>query len=189
MEIPAAQKLVDAFGEQFRSTTPDKKLFLDTLVQADIVESTKFSEELPDNQQTITEADQYHYLSLRRVLRNSNARSYQLSGAKKTWASMLGAFGIYSSDVLTRRLRSDSEIVELMHASTSPFSLLGKFETYDHSNPDVLFRKTQPFIIIPGAKNWVPLARWEDENIVYEKESGLILRTFKQIDKREYLAQ
>jgi hypothetical protein len=187
MEILAAQKLVDAFGEQFRSATIDRKLFLDVLVEANIPESARFSEELPNNQQTISEADRYHYLSLRRVLRNGNARSYQLSGAKKALARILGALGIYSSDVLTRGLRSDPEIVELMNSSTSSFSLLGKFETYDSSNPEALFRKTQPFIIIPGAKNWVPLARREYENTVYEKESGFILKTFKQIDKREYI--
>jgi hypothetical protein len=123
-------------------------------------------------------------------LRNYNAKNAQLSGGKKALNSVIAALGIYSSDALTREILSDSELVALMDASTLPFSLLWKFETYDSSNPNkILYRKTQPILIIPGVADWRPIARWEQENTTYEKEKGFFLKTFKRIDKTEYLAQ
>src|SRR5574341_1538563 len=110
MESTIASKLVKAFEEQFKTAKIDTKFFLEMLVAAEIPESSRFSEELPGKQQVINEGDRYHYLSLRRVLRNSNARNYELSGAKRIWAAALTAFGIYSSETLTRKIRGDSEL-------------------------------------------------------------------------------
>lgn len=189
MDPAVAEALFGAFEKHLGILLPDRNAFLELLVETDVPDSSKFSEELPDKPQIITESDIYHCISLRRVLRNRNARNYKLSGAKKAWEAVAAGLGIYSSDVLTRKIRGEPGVVELMHVSDSPFSLLGKFETYDHANPEnTLFKKTRPILIIPDLPNAQAIKNWEEANTTYEKEVGLMFRRFKYIGKAEYLA-
>jgi len=83
MDKKIAETLVNEFERKVRIVRPDKKLFFDVLVSADVPESSRFYEFLPDEKQYVQEAGRYHHLSLRRVLRNANAKDYQLSQWKK----------------------------------------------------------------------------------------------------------
>jgi hypothetical protein len=190
MDRKVAETLVSELGRQVRIVTPDNELFLDVLVSADVPESSRFYEVLPDKQQLVQEIGRYHYLSLRRVLRNGNARDYQISQWKKAYEAIASAFGAYSSDALSRNLRADGTLVDMMARCEEPFSLLGKFQLYDFDNPDeTLFIVTRPVLVIPGAKDMNPIHDWEEANTTYEKEVGLLFRHPKRIKPQEYLSQ
>ncbi|MFH1073074.1 MAG: hypothetical protein V1743_06620, partial [Nanoarchaeota archaeon] len=133
MDKRVAQFLCDELSRHPKIIKPDTALFLDLLIAADIPESKRFYEILPEHAQLVQETDQYFYLSLRRILRNKNARNYHLHGWKKAYETGASALRMYSSDALTRNLRTDEDIVELMATCEQPFSLLGKFETYDYA--------------------------------------------------------
>ena len=189
MDPAVAEILFGAFEKRAGIQAPDKNAFLEMLVEAQVPDSSRFSEELPDKPQIITEADLYHCISLRRLLRNRNAKDYKLSGVKKAWETVAAGLGIYSSDVLTRKIRADPELVELMSISDSEFSLLGKIETFDYANPkEILYKKTRPILVIPDLPKAAAVMQWEEANTTYEKEVGLMFRRFKTIGKTEYLA-
>ena len=72
-----------------------------------------------------------------------------------------------------------------------PFSLLGKFQSYDFDNPDnTSFIVTRPVLVIPGVKDMKPIHDWEEANTTYEKEIRLmgILPTQKRIKPQEYFS-
>ncbi|MEA3248197.1 MAG: hypothetical protein U9Q73_00665 [Nanoarchaeota archaeon] len=190
MDRKIAKTLVDELEKHGSLVTPDRKLFLNELVSAYIPESSKFYEVLPGEKQSVQESGRYHYLSLRRILRNGNAKDYQLSQGKKTYEAIASAFGAYSSDTLSRNLRSDGTLVEMMARCDEPFSLLGKFQSYDFDNPGgALFVVTRPVLVIPNAKDMKPIHDWEEANTTYEKEVGLFFRHPKRIKPQEYLSQ
>jgi len=177
MDRKVAETLVSELGRQVRIVTPNKELFLDVLVSADVPESSRFYEFLPDKRQSVQETGRYHSLSLRRVLRNRNARDYQLSRWK-------------ISDTLVRNLGSDGKLVEMMSRCEEPFSLLGKFQSYNFDNPDEkLFVVTRPVLVIPGAKNMKPIHDWEEANLIYEKEVGFFSKYLKRIKPQEYFSR
>lgn len=190
MDRKIAERLINELSKHSEIVSPDRKLFLDILISTDIPESSRFYEQLPDKRQLVEETDRYHYLSLRRVLRNRNARDYRLSQRKKNYEAVASALGLYSSDVLSRNLRVNKDLVEIMAECQEPFSLLGKFKTYDHGNPDeTLFVVTRPILVIPNVENREPIYAWEKANTIYEKE----IRTFiipiaKKIKPQEYLS-
>ena len=128
MDKNIAEGLVNELGRHSGIVTPERELFLDVLVSTDVPESSRFYEVVPDNQQLVQETGRYHYLSLRRVLRNGNARDYQLSQWKKAYEAVASVFGAYSSDVLSRNLRANRDLVEMMAECRETFSLLGKFQ-------------------------------------------------------------
>ncbi len=187
MDRKVAEKLVSELGRHGGLVTPDNELFLDVLVSIDVSQSSRFYERLSDKKQLVEETGRYHYLSLRRVLRNRNARDYQLSQWKKAYEAIISAFGAYSSDVLSRNLRADATLVEMMARCEEPFSLLGKFQTYDFDNPDeTLFIVTRPVLVIPGEKDMKSIHDWEEANTTYEKEVGFFFRHPKRIKLQEY---
>lgn len=189
MDRGVATELVDSFEQHFLIAQPNKDLFLEKLVDCHVLpHSSRFYEELSEYRQVIPDSDgRYHELSLRRVLRNGNAENYKLSGIKKVYGGVLAALGIYSSDDLTRKIRSEPELVKLMADCELPFSLLGKFETWDSSNKEErMFVRRRPVLVIPGAHNDPAVDGWEIANTIYEMESR-IFRTMKQISKERYL--
>ncbi len=191
MDRKIAETLVDELGRHGSLVTLDSELFLNELVSADVPESSKFYEVLPGKRQLVEETGRNHYLSLRRVLRNRNARDYQLSQWKKAYETIASAFGVYSSDALSRNLRVDGNLVEIMSRSEQPFSLLGKFQSYDFDNPnDILFVITRPVLVIPGAKDMKPIHDWEEANTTYEKEVRFmgLFPTQKRIKPQEYFS-
>ncbi len=188
MEREIAERLVNELGNHSRIISPDKKLFLDVLVSTDIQESSRFHEVLQDKQQLAEESDSYYSLSLRRILRNSNAKRYKLSQWKKAYESFISTFSFYSSDSLSRNLRADKGIIEMMAECKEPFSLLGKFKTYDFDNSEeTLFVVTRPVLVIPGVRDTNRIYGWEEANTIYEKEVG-IFRNLKKIKPHEYFS-
>jgi len=189
MDKEIAEILIDELGRHSEMIVPDRELFLEILLKTNVPESSKFYEILHDKQQLLEETNRYHYFSLRRILRNRNARDYQLSKWKQTYEAVASALGIYSSDVLSRKLRSDKDLVGIMEESKHPFSLLAKLQTYDFDNPDeTLFIITRPVLIIPDARDTKKILDWEKTNTTYEKEVGILFRHPKRIKVVEYYA-
>jgi len=187
MDKGLAELLVGEFVKHCTVTQPDSRLFLDVLASAEVPDSSRFYEELPDKKQLIDDTGSYHYLSLRRVLRNANAKSATPAVWKRCVEGFATLFGIYSSDVLSRRLREDRELVHMMQSCDAPFSLLGKLESYDFDNPgEKLYVVTRPVLVIPGFACAWRVNEWEKANTTYEKEVG-VLRRFKRISREKYL--
>lgn len=190
MDIKVAEKLISEMRKHSHLVSLDKGLFLDLLVSTHIQDSSKFYEALPDNQQEIQETDHFHIFSLRRVLRNRNARGYRLSQWKKMYEAILSSFGIYSSDALTRNLRANANLIEMMASCEEPFSLLGKLQTFDYNNPNEVFVVTRPVLIIPGAENIEQIRDWEKANTIYEREKRFLgFPIQKRICPEEYFYQ
>jgi len=109
---------------------------------------------------------------------------------KKTYEAIAFTLGEDSSDALSRNLRSEGKLVEMMTKCEEPFSLLGKFQSYDFDNPnETLFVVTRPVLVIPGAKNMKPIHDWEKANTTYEKEVGLFFRHSKKIKPQGYFSR
>jgi len=165
--------------------TPDRDIFLDVLLRTDVPRSSKFYKKLPDNKQELKEADRVYFLSLRRVLRNRNVESgYKVNGWRKLVDAYASRRCIYSSDILTRRLRQDSEIVDLMEACEQDFSLLGKFEVYDSSNLEKLTVQTTPILVIPGSETAEKVLDWENANTTYQKGK----ESLRKVSLAEYMS-
>lgn len=189
MDKNIAEALVEELGIHGGLVILDRGLFLNELVSTEVPKSSRFHEVLPGERQLVEETGRYHYLSLKRVLRNENARHYQLPQWKKAYEAIASAFGVYSSDALSRNLRSDGTLIEMLARCEEPFSLLGKFQSYDFDNPDeTLFVVTRPVLVIPGVKNMDPIYNWEKANTTYEKEVGLFFRHQRRIRPQEYFS-
>lgn len=189
MEKDIAEILVEELSKHERAFPVDKKFFMGTLTKADVPDSSRFYEELPYEAQSVDDQEIMHSLSLRRVLRNRNAEDYQLSPFKRAFEAVTSAFNIYSSDVLSRSMRSDKDIVRLMSECSQPYSLLAKFRSYDysdHENPKI---EVSPVLIIPGADR-TAIDRWEDSNTQYLREAVLLgcIPVCMKITERKFLA-
>jgi hypothetical protein len=188
MDKKDAETLIDALAHHSGIPVFDEEKFMNILEKTDVSESSRFYESLPLEQQTIYESDRYHYLSLRRILRNEEAKDYEYSGWKKGWEGLAKEFGIYSSTVLSRNLRAEPLLVSMMAESEHPFSLLGKLETYDTSK-EHLYRITKPILVVPDTEDSFKITEWENKNSIYEKEEGVFFfRGFKRIKPEKYLA-
>ena len=191
MDRQLAEGLVNELRKHSGIVTPDRELFLNMLASTNVVESSRFCEVLPDTQQLVEEPDRYHYLSMRRLLRNENARDYQLSQWKRACEAIGSAFGVYSSDVLSRTLRADRGLIEMMATCGEPFSLLGKLQTYDSDNFDnILFVITRPILVVPGVRDMKRVYDWEEANATYETEIRLfgLLPIQKRIKPQDYFS-
>ncbi|MBI2043228.1 hypothetical protein HYT25_02460 [Candidatus Pacearchaeota archaeon] len=173
MDRDVASKLVEELSKHTLIFPIDEDKFLEILMVLDVPESSRFYHDMPENEQILNESDRYHYLSLRRVLRNRNAANYKLSGAKKLWEKTFSRFFIYDSNILTRRARIDEDIAELMIKCEFPFSLLGKLETYDSNDGDKpLLHIKRPVLVIPDLTESESLlvSRWERSNSIVSEE-------------------
>ncbi len=190
MDRQFAERLVRELAKHGAIVVPNNKLFLDELISTDIPESSRFYEALPNKPYRVEEDGRMHYLSLRRVLRNRNAMDYKLSELKKAYESIGALVGAYSSDALTRNLRANLALLEMMSNCEEPFSLLGKFKTYDFENSkQSVFVVSRPVLIIPGAKDAEPILSWEEANTSYKKEVRLGFFSAEKIIKpREYFS-
>ncbi len=187
MEKELVKILVDGVARHSGIIAPDRELFTRSLTSIDIPESSQFSVTIPDTAHVVDDDGRRHVLSLRRILRNKNASHYYLSPWKKQLEAVASACGFWSSDILTRQLRADKDLVQMMEECKCPYSLLAKFVTYDYSNPDeTLFTITKPILVILGAKDTRKISAWEDKNTRYEKEFALLFT--KQIQSEEYFS-
>ena len=186
METKTAEQLVDGLSKHCHIFEPDKGIFLPMLLSQPVPDSSKFYGKLPDNTQVVPDGDtRYHYFSLRRIIRNMNARAFMPGLFKEIFDGIVEKLRIYSSNSITHSMLSDYNIVRLLDTSEYPFSLLGKFETYDYGNPDEILKiAKRPILIIPGAERMEDILKWEDKNTKYYKQS---LFRNKRISKQEYL--
>jgi len=167
-----------------------RQKLMDNLAVLEVPKSSRFYEELPLDsryQATIEElTDRYHYLSLRRVLRNANVEIPKASLPKAIARKLRTILGFYSSTDFTRKLRENKRLVEVILRSSgkgNPFSLLGKLESFDISG-EALLVSTKPLLIIPeiSAEDQGYVRDWENQHISYEREGvvlGLIPRKIK----------
>ncbi len=190
MQPHEAYVLLEALQEHPGILIPDTATFLSLLKQLEVPLS-QFSQEIPDSersQQFIPDTQKYHFVSLRRVLRNEHAKD------KRPWlqrfsGSLARHLSVYSSSDLTSSIQKDDELVALLMGSTSPYSLLGKFQTYDYDNPDeTLFVITRPLLIIPSANYHVHVLNWESRHTMYEQERG-VFRNPKKVTLADYLTE
>ena len=166
----------------------DGKQFLNELVLLKIHESLKFSKVLSGKKQSLFGIEGYYEFSLRKVLRNKNAKDYQLSEWEKVYESIVNSLGAYSSGVLSKNLRSNETLVDLMAQCKEPYSLLGKLQFSDMDYfEDILFRITSPVLIIPGVKDDIFIYNWEKANTIYEKKIGSF-GIFKKVKAEEYFS-
>ena len=191
MDRQVAETLVDELSKHAGIANVDGGVFLGVLLAADVPQSSRFYEPLPDEKQLVQESRCYHFLSLSRVLRNGTAGSYRLSRAKQAYEAMASAIGIYDSDTLSRNLRANGDLVEMMAESEHPFSLLAKLQTYDYYNPEGdLFVITKPVLVIPDASDTAKICAWEDANTTYEQErEALFFTRRKKIRPEVYLSR
>jgi len=175
MEKEIAAMLVQGLSGHSGIIPVDKDKLVDLLVSADIPDSSRFYERLPDNSQLMDETGRNHYLSLRRILRNNRAEGYEIPLWKNAFNNAIKSCSSYSSDTLCRSMRTNKALVKAMSESESPFSLLGKLETLDFENPDKpLYIVTSPILVIPGEGDIKPIREWEDANTKYEIEGRVL---------------
>ncbi|MBI2541396.1 hypothetical protein HYV80_01680 [Candidatus Woesearchaeota archaeon] len=145
----------------------DRDKLIDLLASTDVPPSKKFYKEVKPNQIYIpgNDSDQHHFLSIRRVLRNDRAREYELSRAKQIYEVGLAALGIHDSDVWTRRLRTNKEIVRMMSQAMvqhgQPYTLVAKLETFEDVQKTV---EIMPLVVIPSAQDLQKIIGWEISN-------------------------
>ncbi len=164
---------------------PSKEDFINKLVSVDVPESSRFYEKLPSLLFDKSQSGCDYILLLRRILRNKNAKQHQLKGLKKIGGNIIDLLGGYSSDDLTRRLRTNETIVSMMNKCEYDFSLLGKMLTYDGTDPR--YEKveiTRPILLVPNAKDVDIILDWEEANRKIKAKVGIF--HWKKIKPEEY---
>ena len=191
MDKKIAENLINELERHSGIIRPNRDLFFNVLSSADVPESSRFYEVLPSNKQLLEESSRYHYLSLRRVLRNKNAKDYQLSKLKSVYEIITSELRMFSSDALSRKVRTNKDLINMMGECEHPFSLLGKFQTWDYDNSEgKLYSITKPILVIPEVEDMKLIYDWENENTTYKKEiGGFFLRYQKRIKPQEYFFQ
>ncbi|MBI4162476.1 MAG: hypothetical protein HY513_02240 [Candidatus Aenigmarchaeota archaeon] len=191
MDEYVADALLDKLSGHQGLMPLDRAKFQHLLIAANVPDSSRFYDDLSGHSQAFPAIQQieddrrYGRFSLRRILRNRNVRDYRLSTPKRALETVLAAFGTYSSDSLSRSIRANKHVVELMAICPYPFSLLGKLETFDYGNTDErLFRVIRPILVIPGTQDDAPVYRWEDVSTKYHEAGWL---GFSRTTKRAYL--
>lgn len=193
MEKQAVDKLIACMQSHPGMIVLDRPLFTDILLATYVPRSSTFYETFSDDlKQTVTGDNQYVNFSLRRVLRNYNAAHVD-AGFRGFYRSILSGMAKYSSTALAENISADNDLIELMAQSAqagNEFSLLGKMETYDYSNPEeILFIERRPVLVIPDVQDMGAMMDWEQKNTRYEKEVGLpFLKHTRRIRADEFLA-
>lgn len=172
----------------------DERTVLETLLNTDVPESSRFYERIKNNEDWLDEPEssRYSVFSLRRIIRNENVAKYEMNFLKRCLQGAFIFFNAYSSDDLCRRLRTDKQIVEMIRESKIPYSLLAKKKSLsyrlDYEEGDrKVYIETKPILIIPGAKFKKLIYDWENKNTIYEKELGsLFLRVPVKTTRNEY---
>lgn len=161
MDHQHARALVLGLKERPAMIPVDTDYFTKILENVRMPESSRFYETVGSNKQRHEDGEDFYVLSIRRVLRNRNAKNYTYTPWKQLMDTFLERIGSYSSDRLTRLLRTDEELELRLEQAPSPWSLLGKLVTYYGSGETV----SRPILYIPGANlDWV--LAWEAEHTI-----------------------
>ena len=185
MERYIAEHLLDELKRQFTMFPVDKSKFFNALLSTPLQESSQFYEKIPANRQLVEGDMGDTYLLLRRVLRSQNAGNLQVAELKVYWEKTIRNFGAYSSNALSRNLRQNENLAEMMIENKNPFSLLGKFEIHDKTGENMRYT-TRPVLIIPDVKDRKIIDEWEETNKIYEEEVGFIFKSRKRINPEKY---
>lgn len=175
------------------SITWHREEIVDLLTSTNVSPSNRFYQRIRANGYEIpdTSNDSTYIISLRRILRNTLAKEYLNEGyspsiVKKFMEEVESFFRIYDSDILTRKLRYDKELLALMAKSNNPFTILGSLEILD-SYPQGTNQKRkiskQPILLMPDAQDLQKIVEWEVENTRYYQRG--ILRD-KKISRELY---
>ncbi len=185
MDIRTAEYLLS--GLEKKAIIPDMEDFFGLLRDTPIPKYPDFYSAIPDNQQRIDEEGNsaYHYISIRRVLRNAGAKNYRPSPLQSAsngfYGSVHGLAG-YSSDLMAEKARGDYEISRMLSKSTQPYSLLGKLVTrMDFEKKNVII--TKPILVIPGG-DLLAIADWELRNAMVSEEWKFGLRKRSHLRSR-----
>lgn len=183
--------LVKALGNHPPLTTGvlDELYLFRVLDSTKVPASRRFYQEIGDNTTQISDpaTDLKYYLLLRRILRNDVAtqyirQGYKLPALKKEWKRIADVLGVYDSDVVTRQLRTDPEMLEAMakaHQDGHLYSLLAALETRDNLSNKIAKR---PIIVVVGA-DLTKLVEWEVAHTKHyiQKDTQL-----QEISKEQY---
>lgn len=176
MERENAERLIEELIKRpgLREFNADK--FANLLISLEMPESSRFHEEISDEKQYFFEYGKSHCLYLRRLLRNGNASGYKLSKPKEIFERLASKFGVYDSDALTRKLRRNQDIVNLMVQSAehgNPFSMLARFDTAEYEIPGKESETKRPVLVILGLTDAekTPIYEWESENTICEEQT------------------
>lgn len=191
MDPAVAERLFEELSTHSGITPPNRKLFLRLLASTSVPESPDFHQTLPNERQLTQESSSYHYLSLRRILKNRNARDYQSPQWRRHLdrVASISPFRVYSSDALVRDLGANRKLMEMMAECPEPFSLLGKLKTYDWDNTaEDLFIVTRPVLVIPGVEDREPIYEWEQARTTYEKEVRMMVPIQMRVKPEAYFS-
>jgi len=198
MKRKLAERLVNGLEEHPNIIRPDREKFIDILEKTNVPESERFYEHISGAEQPLPQYNRCYSLSLTRILRNRQAEEeYQIPILKEIYDIFIstlrrigdGKIRIYDSNALSRKIRTDIDLVKMMTKSNHPYSLLGKFETRDRDfkNPDKSLIETRPVLVIPGAKNIEYILDWEKAHTIHEEESRfLFFEKRKIIEAQEH---
>jgi len=172
MQPSIAEDLIGGLETRIKGL-PNPEKFVEALERTEVAQSKRFYEPLPYDRQPVQDDPEgnYHMVSIRRILRNRNAHEQHSTGLKKWWANFVYKRGFYSSNVLTRKMRTDPAVIGLMKTADAPYSLLAKLETFEFDNAEEqLFIITKPVLIIPGQESNAAVQEWEDSVKMLEEE-------------------
>ncbi|MBW2992894.1 hypothetical protein KY345_06785 [Candidatus Woesearchaeota archaeon] len=189
MERDVAQVLADELCKRWECLYrgEERGELANLLSSVEVPESSRFYVEVQDNSKTISETGRYFNFYVRRILRNRNAKGYEMSTLKGIYNNMISFLAHHPSAPLTRSIRLNQDLVDMMDKCEYPYSLLCRFEASDHDNPEErLFRETRPVLVIPGVEDIAKINAWENTHKKYEEAKG-IFGIFRPIKHEEYL--
>lgn len=170
---PYRDKLISLLVAQDIHEKARARLLINNLATPKIPKYNMFSIALPDNKYALTIEETYSYLnlSLHRILRNREVRQYNPSMIEKVVDFLFARIGVYSPDILVRKIAANEALVKLMDECEHPFSLLGEFQDIDYSQPErIVFSRVSPILVIPNVKDYAKISEWERQYTAVEKE-------------------
>jgi len=190
MERKNAEILLNCLAGNQYIISPDENIFMEVLTQYTPKNNSVFCEDLSENLQIRNEGNREFHLSLKRVLINKNVKEYAINKfGKKIEESLLGKNFL---DDVTRNIRTNDKLVELMASCEEEFSILGSFSvlniSYSEKQPFTMM--TRPVLLIPCLKDIQLIYDYEEENSSFTKEKHNrfmgILPIIKKITAEEY---
>jgi len=152
MNREIARSLIEGLEKKVGVSLPNPSEFMDLLLNTRVPRFPDFYSAIADNRQRIDEDDRFHYLSIRRILRNAAVKSYRPNLPERVYNGFQDSLNEvvgYSSDAIADKARRDYTISSIMAHSTSPYSLLGKIVTKKYDDPERI-TMIKPVLVIPG---------------------------------------
>jgi len=168
---------------------PDEKLFRTILENTVLCFDKEFSDSLPEKNQTITQSNSYTYISLRRIISNEYIKLSKNKKLRHMYNQLISYFTVYSSTKFVSNIKTDKGLIDIMKNSPARVSLLGKVESVDIQNDDLIYIARKPFLIVPGAsaEELEYINNWENKHTVYKSEkSCFFLPIIRRISEEKF---